>query len=481
MSEESGGRVFFARARRAPDRDSEIRLISVGVDIGSATSHLAFSRLVLRRKGGEAALIRRELLHESGICLTPYAEGEVIDTEALGGFIAGEYARADIDPDAIDTGALILTGLAARRRNARAIGELFAAETGRGVAVTAGDALETVLAAHGSGAVAASSEGETILNLDIGGGTAKIARCRGGEIAALTAIDIGARLVTFDADGRIGRIEPAGQTLLDAAGLNWQLGEVPEAAAVKQLAVQMAQCLFEASGAEPLSPLTARLLRLAPMPDAAAPHFVGFSGGVAEYLHGREARHFGDLGPALAQAVRARFRAWRPFRFNDHGIRATVVGASQFSVQLSGNTIYVDPPEVLPITSLPAIRPQIDWDALAAEPVQRAVEAALQRMDLHEKAAPVALAYDWQGDATHDRIAAFCTGVAAALAGRQPLVLVGSGDYGGLLGTHLRRAGLAQAIISIDGVRLRELDHIDIGEMLQMSGGVPVVVKSLVF
>ena len=108
-------------------------------------------------------------------------------------------------------------------------------------------------------------------------------------------------------------------------------------------------------------------------------------------------------------------------------------------------------------------------------------EAALQRMDLHEKAAPVALAYDWQGDATHDRIAAFCTGVAAALAGRQPLVLVGSGDYGGLLGTHLRRAGLAQAIISIDGVRLRELDHIDIGEMLQMSGGVPVVVKSLVF
>ena len=138
MSEESGGRVFFARARRAPDRDSEIRLISVGVDIGSATSHLAFSRLVLRRKGGEAALIRRELLHESGICLTPYAEGEVIDTEALGGFIAGEYARADIDPDAIDTGALILTGLAARRRNARAIGELFAAETGRGISPPGG-------------------------------------------------------------------------------------------------------------------------------------------------------------------------------------------------------------------------------------------------------------------------------------------------------------------------------------------------------
>ncbi len=480
MSEE-GGRVFFARARRAPDRDTEIRLTSVGVDIGSATSHLAFSRLVLRRHGGEAVLVRRELLHESGICLTPYLDGEDIDTDKLGQFIAAEYERADIDPDAIDTGALILTGLAARRRNARAIGELFAAETGRFVAVTAGDALETVLAAHGSGAVAASFDGETILNLDIGGGTAKIARCQNGEIAALTALDIGARLVTFNDAGQVVRIEAAGTVLLTACGLSWQVGHAPPDDEVKGLATRMAQCLFEASGAEPISPLTASLLRLDAMQDAAPPHFVGFSGGVAEYLHGREGRRFGDLGPALANAVRLRFRAWRPFRFNDYGIRATVVGASQFSVQLSGNTIYVDPPETLPLASLPAIRPQIDWDTLEAPQVQVAVEAALLRMGLTDSEAPVAVAYDWQGDATHDRISAFCTGVAAALRGRSPLVLVGSGDFGGLLGTHLRRARLADSIVSIDGVRLRELDHIDIGALLEVSGGVPVVVKSLIF
>jgi len=475
---EDGGRVFFARARRAPDRDVEIRLTSVGVDIGSATSHLAFSRLTLRRRGGTASLVGRELLHESGIFLTPYAADTNIDAARLGEFIAGEYARAGINPESIDTGALILTGLACRRRNARAIGELFAAQTGRFVAVAAGDELETVLAAHGSGAVAASGAGETILNLDMGGGTAKIARCRGGEIVGLSAIDVGARLVTFDEAGRIARIEAEAAPLLEAAGLRWSVGDVPDVAALAEV---MAQCLFEACGGAEMSSLTAGLLRLPAMEAAAMPDLIGFSGGVAEYLHGREARGFGDLGPALAEAVRVRFAGWAPFRFADHGIRATVVGASQFSVQVSGNTIFVDPPELLPLASVPAIRPQIDWDLLSAAQMEVAIRAALARMGLAESDGPVALAYDWQGDATHDRIAAFCSGVSAALAGRVPFVLVGQGDFGGLIGTHLRRSGHAGGIVSIDGITLRELDHIDIGELLQISGGVPVVVKSLVF
>lgn len=474
---EQGGRIFFARARRAPDREAEIRLTSVGVDIGSATSHLAFSRLVLRRRGLRAELLRRELLHRSAILLTPFAEGETIDAEALGRFIVGEYAKAGIDPAAIDTGALILTGLAVRKGNARAIGELFASQTGRFVAVSAGDEMETVLAAHGSGAVAASGAGETVLNLDIGGGTSKIARCEAGGIAALTAIDIGARLVIFDADGRVSRIEPAAAKLLSAVGRRWSVGDAPREAEIAALAGVMAQCLFEACGAASLSSLTGDLLRLPALPDAAAPDVVSFSGGVAEYLHRREAARFGDLGPALAEAAREKFAAWRPLRVNEHGIRATVIGASQFSVQLSSNTIYVDPPELLPLASLPAICPRIDWDDLNAAQVEAAVRADLERMGV----AVAAVSYDWQGDATYDRIAAFCSGVVAAMGEIRPLVLVGQGDFGGLIGAHLRRSGVSGGIVSIDGIALRELDHIDIGELLQFSGGVPVVVKSLVF
>jgi ethanolamine utilization protein EutA len=496
---DQGGRVFFARARRAPDREAEIRLTSVGVDIGSATSHLAFSRLVLRRRGLRAELLRRELLHQSAILLTPYADGETIDAAALGGFIAAEYAKAGIDPEAIDAGALILTGLAARKGNARAIGELFAGQTGRFVAVAAGDELETVLAAHGSGAVAASGEGERVLNLDIGGGTSKIAVCEAGAIAALSAIDIGARLVVFDVEGRVSRIEPAAERLLVAAGLRWALGDAPSEAEIADLARVMAQCLFEACGAAPLSQLSGDLLRLPGAPDAPAPDAVSFSGGVAEYLHRREESGFGDLGPALAEAVRKRFAAWRPLRVNVQGIRATVIGASQFSVQLSGNTIFVDPPEALPLASVPAMRPRIDWDNLDTVQVEMAVRAALMPFGRAEEAKPssaiglgladdaalfrptTAIAYDWKGDATHDRIAAFCAGVLAAMGERRPLVLVGQGDFGGLIGAHLRHSGVSGGIVSIDGIALRDLDHIDIGELLQFSGGVPVVVKSLVF
>lgn len=481
-----GGRIFFARTRHVPDRDAEIRLISVGVDIGSATSHLAFSRLVLQRGRKKATLVRRELLHESQIFLTPYTDQDTIDTDRLGQAISLEYEAADINPDIIDTGALILTGLAARQRNARAIGEIFAAETGRFVAVAAGDALETILAAHGSGAVAASlREAATVMNLDIGGGTAKIARCVEGEISSLTALDIGARLVLFDDAGRITKIEPAGAMLVEACRLDWRLGSAPDADHIATLGTLMAQCLFEACGGAPLSALTASLLRLKPLASGPVPHQLSFSGGVSEYIHARETARFGDLGPALAEAVRVRFKGFGTWRFADHGIRATVIGASQFSVQLSGNTIFVDPSGVLPLPNLPVVVPAFDWQTLSHAGVTEAVQAGLERLGLHDPLQPVAIAYSWEGDATHDRITAFCNGITAALAARLarhvPLVLVGAGDLGGLLGTHLRRNAMARHIVSIDGISARELDFIDIGEMLLVSGGVPVVIKSLVF
>ena len=479
MSEE-GGRVFFARSRRAPDRDSEIRLVSVGVDIGSSTSHLAFSRIVMRRAGQRARVVRREILHESDILLTPYASDETIDTDALGRFIGAQYARADIDPEMIDTGALILTGVAAGKHNARAIGTLFAGETGRFVAVAAGDALETTLAAQGSGAVATSArDGVRVMNVDIGGGTSKIAICEAGSVVDLTAIDVGARLILFAADGRVSRIEPAARELAASAGL--VVGEVPPNGASAVVAKLMAQLLFEACGGAALSDAARSTLRLPALQGAFVPDQLSFSGGVAEYITGREPRRFGDLGPLLADAVLERFRGWGPaIRFADEGIRATVIGASQYSVQLSGNTIFVDPASVLPLHDLPVIAPQFDLgEAIDPDAVSAAVGAALRRMGVD---GPVALSYRWRGDATHARIDAFCTGLVKGLATGLALVLVGESDVGGLIGMHLRRnKQFGNPLVSIDGIVVREFDYIDVGELLQISGGVPVVVKSLVF
>src|SRR3974390_2632090 len=192
--------------------EDDLCILSVGVDIGSSTSHLVFSRIVLERLDARYVVTERETFYQSDILLTPYASTEErsrassthdeIDADALGAFFEKQYENAMVDPDEIDAGALILTGVAVRRSNARRIGELFARQAGKLVAVSAGDSLETVMAAYGSGAVARSTrDGAAVMNVDVGGGTAKIAVCHDGAVAAITAVDVGARLVCIDATG----------------------------------------------------------------------------------------------------------------------------------------------------------------------------------------------------------------------------------------------------------------------------------------
>ena len=487
---EAGGRIFFSSVRRSLEEEDEIRLLSVGVDIGSSTSHLVFSRIVLERLDSRYVVAERTLLHESEVLLTPYRDDTSIDAEALGAFVTRQYALAGIAPEAIDSGALILTGVAVRRSNARAIGELFAAQAGKFVAVSAGDALETSLAAFGSGAAARSiRDGARVMNIDIGGGTSKIAVCEGGDVVDLSAADIGARLVSFDAGGRVLRIEAAAERFARAVGLRLEAGAIPDPLLLAAMVEHMADCLLQVVQLRQPDAEVAALLRLEPLRNERAPDLVTFSGGVSEYIYGRQDGWFGDLGAALAQAVLRRVQAWGPpIGTPEQGIRATVVGASQYTVQVSGSTIYVTPADALPLKNIAVLAPElpladevIDAGALAA-----AVRSALRRFDLHEGGQAVALCYRWQGSASFARLDAFCSGVAAGLSALlergQPLVLVGDGDIGGLVGMHCHQERkLACPIVSIDGITLKAFDFIDIGSLLDSSGAVPVVIKSLVF
>src|SRR5712692_1212398 len=247
---EAGGRIFFSNVRRSLETEDEIRLTSVGVDIGSSTSHLVFSRLVLERLHNRYIVSERKVIHESEVLLTPFienaADDTTIDAEALGAFIDSQYELAGVDPKAIDTGALILTGVAVRRSNARAIGERFASQAGKFVSVSAGDALEATLAAFGSGACARSiRESARVMNVDVGGGTTKIAVCEAGEIAELTAVDVGARIVSFDAEGRVARIEEAGRRFAGKAGLTLEVGGKPDMGGLSEMTERMADRLFE--------------------------------------------------------------------------------------------------------------------------------------------------------------------------------------------------------------------------------------------
>jgi ethanolamine utilization protein EutA len=487
---EAGGRVFFSGTGRSLEVEDEIRLASVGVDIGSSTSHLVFSRLTLERLDNRYVVAERKLLHESEIFLTPYSRDSAIDAAALGAFVHEQYRVAGIDPATIDTGALILTGVAVRRSNARAIGELFAAQAGKLVAVSAGDALEATLAAYGSGAVARSiRERLRVMNVDIGGGTTKIAVCEGGEIVELTAIDIGARLVAFDAEGSVTRIEEAGRRFCEETNAPLEVGRKLNPEALGRMTGRMADRLFEAISGTSLEAGTRGLLRLDPLRNERKPDVITFSGGVSEYIYEREARNFGDLGAPLAREILARVREWGPRVEPSHeGIRATVIGASQYTVQVSGGTIFVEPPGVLPLRNAPVIAPVLPLDGETIDPgnVAGAVRAALRRLDLESSDRPVALCYRWRESASFARLDGFCRGVVAgfeaALGRGLPLILVGDGDIGGLIGIHcVEHLRLRNPVVSIDGITLEEFDFIDIGEMIPASGAVPVVIKSLVF
>lgn len=490
MPTEAGGRIFFSNTGRTLVEEDEICLLSVGVDIGSSTSQLVFSRIVLERLDSRYVVAERESFHRSDILLTPYFDAETIDADALGTFIARQYADAGVDRDEIDTGALILTGVALQRRNARRIGELFAREAGKLVAVSAGDGLEATMAAYGSGAVGRSIRARaTVMNVDIGGGTSKIAVCAGGKVIDLTAVDVGARLFSFDSGGRVARIEEAGARFTAALGLAIAPGAPLEDATARALAARMADALFEAMRGGAPSVAGVSLLRLNALAYPGPVDQLSFSGGVAEYINGREAQGFGDLGALLAAEIRARADSWGP-RLVDasEGIRATVIGAAQYTTQVSGSTIYVEPLDVLPLRNLPVIAPDLPLEQDIVEPAGLAapIAAALKRLDLDDGAAPVALFVPWRGSATFQRLDGLCRGIVAGLAPMlargHPLVLAGDGDVGGLIGIHCRQElNIANPIVSIDGLELREFDYVDIGALVRTSGAVTVVIKSLVF
>jgi len=128
----------------------------------------------------------------------------------------------------------------------------------------------------------------------------------------------------------------------------------------------------------------------------------------------------------------------------------------------------------------------LDQDDFTQEAVRDALLNALRRLDLQHARQPVAVAFHWDGSATFFRLQAFCSGVAEGLkdlfAKGHPLVLVNDGDIGGIVGLHFQEELQMQTpIISIDGIALSDFDYIDIGALIQSSGAVPVVIKSLIF
>jgi ethanolamine utilization protein EutA (predicted chaperonin) len=475
-----------------------VELTTVGIDIGSSTSHLMFARVHMQRLAtalsSRFVVVERKILWESPILLTPYLPDYTIDTGKLADFVESSYAGARLTRDAIDSGAVILTGEALKRRNARAIADLFSAESGRFVCASAGHHMEAALAAQGSGTMKLSADRKkTLLNVDIGGGTTKLALVRNGELLATVAIAVGGRLLVQDADGGLVRIEDPIVEVARSLGIELNAGRKLAPRDRRKIVDAMAGLLVAMIRREPPGALAARLLVTAGWPEAldgVKADAITFSGGVAEYVYGRETRRFGDLGPELAHALTHAIEdgdlgapIWDP----GHGIRATVTGASQFTVQVSGNTIYVADPAILPLRNLPVIACRIGMDeSVSAPAVERAVRAALALTDFEDGAGPVALAFPWSGDPDHARLHAAASGICAAVprtfAAALPVILMIDGDVGMTLGRVLHREiAPAGRIVAIDNVKLNAFEYVDVGAKIETTNVVPVIIKSLVF
>jgi ethanolamine utilization protein EutA len=476
-------------------RLENVEMTTVGVDVGSSTSHLMFSKVHLQRIGkglsSRFVVVNRETLWRSPILLTPYLNDDTIDADKLAGFIHAAYQEAGVGREDVDSGAIILTGEALKRKNARAIADVFAEESGKFVCASAGHHLEALLAAHGSGTVGLSRQNEqAILNVDIGGGTTKLTLVDKGEIVGTAAIAIGGRLIVRSENGGLVRIEGPARQVADRLGIKLEMGGQLSAADEERIVATWIDILVELLTLKAPAGLAAELMVTDPLPNFPQPTALTFSGGVSEFIYSREAGYYGDLGRSIASALRLALDSGRikpPVLDPGQGIRATVIGASQFTVQVSGNTIALSNEAMLPLHNLAVIHPELDLSGpIDAAVVTAGIRDSATRLDLVEGEHPMAFAFRWGGDPLYDRLRALAEGIRNAIPKsierELPIVLLTDRDVGKTIGSILKQdLQVPGDMISIDGVQLKEFDFVDIGEVIQPAGVVPVVIKSLLF
>jgi ethanolamine utilization protein EutA len=480
--------------------DNARTMVSVGIDIGTTTTQVVFSELSLVAMARPGQIPRmditeRKVLHESEIVFTPLLDAETIDADSLAAIIRGEYQAAGISPAQVETGAAIITGETARKKNADKVLSAIAGLAGDFVVTVAGPNVEGMIAGKGSGAAAWSRQRfTTAANLDIGGGSANGAIFRLGELASSAAMNFGGRVIELD--GPIFRsATPAGEAILASAGLRLAAGDRPSLGDLRKATDAMAGlALLLLEGGS--SPLAARLYQTPPLPQAERPRALMFSGGIGYYYYDPiplrsvedVARH-GDVGPLLAESLRdepgfARYAIQKPKETR----RATVLGASAQTLTLSGSTIWADP-AILPLKNLPVVRPGLagPTGGLPGSHLPsggEAIREALSRWDLDPGTDRYALALDVAEGLDYEglRSAAMALGrFAEGLPAGKPLVIITRRDYAQALGQTLKGLDGGRPLLVIDQVGLEEGDYIDIGSPLMDGRVVPLVVKTLIF
>jgi ethanolamine utilization protein EutA len=468
-------------------------LLSVGIDIGTTTTHLVFSRLyVVNLAGGSSVanfeIISREIIYESRIYFTPLIDENKIDLSRLKEIITTEYATAGIEPGEVKSGAVIITGEAALKENADEVAKILEGLAGDFVVALAGPDLEAILAGQGSGAQRISRrEGITVANLDIGGGTTNIAVFRCGDLWDTATVQVGGRLFTFNPYSLVvNSVTKVGRQYADHLGVSIEKGRPLNPDDVEVFCQGLVDILDEVIERRNISALSKIGLLRGPLRRDYQIDALIFSGGVGHFVYENEIKEFfgyGDYGPYFAQMIKEKSVMLKRYHIiqPDHTLRATVIGAGVYSMKLSGSTIFLKKKDFLPLRNIPVSLVHLK-EQENLENIKRKLETAIA--PFQEKYPVVAIAITGWRHPKLDRIEQLAHAIATVKEDGigSPLVVITEGNYGKVLGYLLEnRLEDGEDLICLDEIKLGGGDFIDIGKPLNIGAVVPVIVKTLVF
>ncbi|MGN0513671.1 MAG: ethanolamine ammonia-lyase reactivating factor EutA [Lachnospiraceae bacterium] len=464
-------------------------ILSAGIDIGTTTTQLIFSRLTLEKTGGfgtapKVEVVNRDVIYRSEIYFTPLTAEDTIDAGKVARLIQKEYEKANIKPSDLETGAVIITGESAKKRNAEEVTLAMAELAGEFVVAAAGPDLESMLAGKGAGAGHLSEvTGKSVLNIDIGGGTSNLCLFEDGIETDCACFDIGGRVIRLDQNHRIEKISPKIEVLLTELGINIKAGDLLTVESGKKIAMALSDILAEGANLKPAGKIKKFFETNHGLSEQSRPLVICFSGGVADCINRDFSDPFlyGDIGILLGEAIREN-PVWHSVEVcqADETMRATVIGAGNCSMEVSGSTIFARGAQ-FPIKNLPVIKLVCDSEK-QIETINKQLSALKENgMKNYEKGFALAIAGPVCPSFTEvEKIADMLSTVLMEEKNIVPVVL--EYDFAKALGQAIRRrVPKEKAILCLDGVACQNGDFIDIGKPVGEGAALPVIVKTLIF
>ena len=473
-------------------------ILSVGIDVGTSTTQVVFSKLQMDNAGGyfsvpRVAIVDKEVVYKSEVYMTPLKTDVLIDTEALRDIVAAEFRKAGYRPEDTDSGAVIITGESARKENSDAVLKSLSDFAGDFVVSAAGPDMESLIAGKGSGAWQYSMDHHCrVANLDIGGGTTNVVLFEDGETLARGCLDIGGRLICMNPQGIITKVSPAAAVMAQAAGVSVSVGDRCDELKLTAVTRQMAAALnaYLGVGTKDIDAILRQIKTPGssdfPVPEKVQAVF--FSGGVADLIYHESADTwaYGDIGVLLGRAIRES-RLFTDFQKMEPGetIRATVVGAGTYTTTISGSTItYSD--DIFPLKNIPVIK--LDEELQEAcfagetEPVIRRIQWVLGQNDAER----FILAMPGKRNPGYTEMKRAAASIRQIMDRVQPpgepILLVIESDIAKAMGQMIRQQpDLKRQVVAIDSIHVEDGEYVDMGKPMMNGMVIPVVVKTLIF